>query len=108
MSNIPEFTASTSVPRIAAIEHPFGRLLGKPGDSAGQKKVLEGVLEALVSIEQPGDIVHLPMKWPKSDGHITDRLENPPPIATYLRKNIRFLPRFVRRDIPAKYRVGGN
>ncbi len=107
MSNIPDFTASASVPRIAAIEHPFGRLLGAPGDSVGQRKVLRSVLDALAGIDQPGGVVHLPMKWPQSDEHTSDRLSEPPPIARFLRANIRLLPRFVKRDIPPKYRVGG-
>jgi D-proline reductase (dithiol) PrdB len=47
LSMIPEPTASTGAPRIAAVEHPFGLTLGSPGDVGGQLAVLRATLKAL-------------------------------------------------------------
>jgi hypothetical protein len=44
---MPELTASTGAPRIAAIERPFGLTLGLPGDASGQLAVLRAALHAL-------------------------------------------------------------
>ena len=35
LSSIPDLTAAVGVPRLAAIEHPLGYLLGQPGDAGG-------------------------------------------------------------------------
>jgi hypothetical protein len=40
-----ELTASVGVPRIAAIEHPFGMTLGLPGDETRQLGVLRALEE---------------------------------------------------------------
>ena len=47
LSMMPELTASAGAPRIAAIEHPFGMTLGRPGDVAGQLAVLRATLRAM-------------------------------------------------------------
>ena len=46
LSNVPDFTASTCVPRMAAIERPFGQVVGEPGDGEGQMAVVRAVLES--------------------------------------------------------------
>jgi len=54
LSMMPELTASVGVPRIAAIEHPFGLTLRLPGDVERQIEVLRRTLRALEEISQPG------------------------------------------------------
>ena len=57
LSMIPELTASAGAPRIAAIEHPFGMTLGRPGDVAGQLAVLRATLQAMAEMTEPGSVV---------------------------------------------------
>jgi D-proline reductase (dithiol) PrdB len=96
---IPELTASVGVPRIAAIEHPFGLTLGLPGDAARQLEVLRGALHALEEIAQPGGVIHLPFEWnPKDKLNVFP--PEVPPIARYLRLHPWHFGRFLRREPP--------
>ena len=61
-----EFHKAVGIPRSVAIEYPYGRLFGDVGDSIGQRKVLEATLAALESIQQPGEVYHLPFVWPEA------------------------------------------
>ena len=63
LSMMPELTKSAGVPRMAAIEHPFGLTLGMPHDTVRQLAVLRATLHALEEISQPGAIVHLAFEW---------------------------------------------
>jgi len=93
-------TASVCVPRIAAIEYPLGRTLGQPCDDDGQKAVLEATLQALESIQTPGEIVHLPFEWPEAPKNVKTKMPEEPPIARYLARNPWFLPRLLSRNVP--------
>jgi len=99
LSMIPELTASAGAPRIAAIEHPFGMTLGRPGDVAGQLAVLRATLQAMAEMTEPGSVVHLPFEWAS-----TEKLRfgppEPPPIAHYLVRHPWDLPRFLSRTPP--------
>ncbi len=101
LSNIPDLTAAVSVPRIAAIEYPFARTVGRPGDAAGQRAVVRSVLDAAETIESPGGIVHLPFEWPESPKEAQAHPEEPAPIVGHLKRNIWQLPRLLNRNIPA-------
>ncbi len=100
LSNVPDLTASVCVPRIAAIEYPFGRTMGNCGDAAGQKAVLAALFEALVEMKTPGSIVHLPFEWPEPPKRTRAHPPQPPPIAQYLRSHPWDLPKFIARDVP--------
>lgn len=99
LSTIPELTASAGAPRIAAIEHPFGVTMGRPGDAAGQLAVLRAALRALEEMAEPGGLVHLPFEWTS-----TEKLEFGPPVAPpitqYLVRHPWALPRFLNRTPP--------
>ena len=86
------------MPRVAAIEHPFGQNVGPAGDSETQMAVLRVTLKTLEDIQEPGKIVHLPFEWPEAldDGE----LEEPTPIAAYLRKHPFQVMKLIRRKIP--------
>jgi hypothetical protein len=60
---MPEFNREIGIPRVAAIEHPFGRVVGEVNDSSGQKAVLEAALAVLKNAEKPGQVAHLPFTW---------------------------------------------
>lgn len=100
LSNIPDLTASVGVPRIAAIEYPFGRTLGMPGDHDGQMAVLRATLGVLARMETPGSIEHLPFTWPEPPAKARSHPTEPPPIAQYLRTHPWDLPRLMARDVP--------
>ena len=100
LTPVPDLTASVSVPRIAAIEYPHGRTLGQPCDAAGQTAVLEATLQALETIQTPGEIVHLPFEWPEAPKEVKNTLPEEPPIARYLARNPWFLPRLLARNVP--------
>ena len=99
LSMIPDLTASVGVPRIAAIEHPFGLTLGLAGDSVRQLEVLRATLRALEQISQPGSVVNLPFEWDSGDKLNTHPPE-PPPIVRYLRRHPWHFPKFLRRAPP--------
>jgi len=99
LSMIPELTASAGAPRIAAIEHPFGVTLGRPGDAAGQLAVLRAALQAVEAIAEPGGVVHLPFQWTSTE-KLSLRPPVAPPIARYLMRHPWALPRFLNRTPP--------
>ena len=61
----PEFHREVGVPRVAAIEYPYGRPVGQVHDSAGQRKVLLETLSFMESAHKPGQVFHLPFTWPE-------------------------------------------
>jgi len=65
----PEFHREVGIPRVVAIEYPFGRPVGQVNDSAGQQKVLLAVLSFLEKAKTPGQICHLPFTWPEEPKH---------------------------------------
>jgi hypothetical protein len=101
LSSIPDLTASVGVPRLAAIEHPLGYLLGQPGDREGQTAVLRAMLGGLVEMTEPGSVTHLPFEWPASARRLSARPPKAPPISRYLIRHPWHLPNLFSRDIPA-------
>jgi hypothetical protein len=61
----PEFHRQIGIPRVAAIEYPYGRTIGQVDDAEGQRQVLQATLQALENAENPGQIFHLPFTWPE-------------------------------------------
>jgi hypothetical protein len=60
----PEFHRLTGMPRVAAIEYPFGRPVGEVNDRQGQCAVLLAGLAVLEQARVPGEVFHLPFTWP--------------------------------------------
>ncbi len=100
LSNIPELTASVSAPRIAAIEYPFGRTVGQPGDREGQTAVLEATLRAVEKMDTPGDVRHLPFEWPEPAKKAQGHPPQPPPIVGLLKRRPWLVPKLISRDVP--------
>jgi hypothetical protein len=100
LTPLPELTASVSVPRLAAVEYPLGRTLGQPGDSAGQMAVLRATLDALKTLETPGDVQNLPFTWPEPPRQVRIHPPQPPPIARYLLRHPWLLPKLFSREVP--------
>lgn len=51
------------MPRVAAIEHPFGRPFGDVDDTARQREVLVAALDVASKANLPGHVEHLPFRW---------------------------------------------
>jgi D-proline reductase (dithiol) PrdB len=51
------------MPRVAAIEHPFGRPYGDVGDADTQRQVLRTALRVFEQAEEPGHVEDLPFVW---------------------------------------------
>ena len=51
------------MPRVAAIEHPFGRPYGDVGDVETQAGVLRAALAVFDEAREPGHVAHLPFTW---------------------------------------------
>jgi hypothetical protein len=99
LSMMPELTMSAGVPRIAAIEQPFGLTLGLPQDVPRQLAVLSATLRALEEISQPGTVVHLPFEW-ESREKLNIYPSEAPPIAQFLRRHPWYFPKFLNRTPP--------
>jgi len=65
----PEFHREVGIPRVAAIEYPYGRTVGQVDDSDGQRKVLLAALSFLETAQTPGQICNLPFTWPEKPKH---------------------------------------
>ena len=96
---MPELTASTGAPRIAAVERPFGLTVGLPGDATGQLAVLRATLQGLATISEVGGVIDLQLKWDHAAG-LNTHPPQLPPIATYLRRHPWAFPRFFNRTPP--------
>jgi D-proline reductase (dithiol) PrdB len=51
------------MPRVAAIEHPFGRPYGDVDDAHTQREVLRAALRVFERAAEPGHVEHLPFVW---------------------------------------------
>lgn len=98
LSNIADLTASIGAPRVAAIEYPGSQPFGPPFDVERQKAVLKATLEALQTIQVPGQVVELPFVWPKNQPKGIPR--DMPPIAKLLFKKPWLLPKLISGNIP--------
>ena len=65
LTMIPEFHRAVGMPRVAAIEYPFGRPVGAVHDRQGQRAVLLEALSVFGRARAPGEIFHLPFTWPE-------------------------------------------
>jgi hypothetical protein len=57
------FQRLVGMPRVAAVEHPFGRPYGDVADKETQLAVLRAGLEVFQEAKDPGYVEHLPFRW---------------------------------------------
>ena len=68
------------MPRVAAIEHPFGRPYGDVGDADTQRAVLEAALRLFETAREPGQVEHLPFVWHEAPADTKWQPAEPSPI----------------------------
>ena len=77
------FQRLIGMPRVAAIEHPFGRPYG---DAEGQRAVLLAALRVAESATGPGQVEHLPFRWQQSPEETKWHPAEPSPIIALMTK----------------------
>jgi hypothetical protein len=82
LSMTPEFNRQVGIPRVAAIEYPYGRTVGQVHDAPGQRQVLLEALATMEKAEKPGQVFHLPFTWPEDP---KDTKWHPPEISPILK-----------------------
>ncbi len=75
------------MPRIAAIEHPFGRPYGDVDDAGTQMAVLRAALDVFVRAREPGHVEHLPFIWPHDPAETNWHPSEPSPIIAMIKRN---------------------
>ena len=74
------------MPRVAAIEHPFGRPYGEVGDRETQRQVILAALGMFQSATQPGTVEHLPFVWHEDPKLTKWHPAEPSPIIALMKK----------------------
>ena len=74
------------MPRVAAIEHPFGRPYGDVDDRETQTQVLRAALSMFESASEPGSVEHLPFVWHEDPKATKWHPAEPSPIIALLNK----------------------
>jgi len=100
LSMIPEFTRAVGVPRLAGIAYPMSRPMGRPGDARGQRDVLRGLLDVLVSAGAPDVYVELPYTWPETPAQARKGADVRPPITELLTRKPWLVPKLYTGEIP--------
>ncbi len=80
------YQSVVGMPRVAAIEHPFGRPFGDVGDAGTQRAVLSAALSLFESASEPGHIEHLPFTWHEPPKDTKWHPAEPSPIIALIRK----------------------
>jgi hypothetical protein len=77
------------MPRLAAIEHPFGRPYGDVGDADTQRSVLRAALALYENASKPGHVQHLPFVW-HEDPKATDwHPPVPSPVVAFFKEQMK-------------------
>ncbi len=83
------FQKTIGMPRVAAIEHPFGRPYGDVDDVATQRAVLRAALGVFESARKPGHVEHLPFVWHEDPRQTAWHPSEPAPIITWMKERQR-------------------
>jgi D-proline reductase (dithiol) PrdB len=74
------------MPRVAAIEHPFGRPYGDVGDADTQREVLRAALHVARDATAPGHVEHLPFVWHQDPKQTAWHPAEPSPIIALMKQ----------------------
>ena len=87
LNMVPAYQPTVGAPRVAAISHPFGRPFGDVGDAGTQRAVLGAALDVLERARTPGEVVHLPFRWPEEPKATRWEPAEPSPIVALMLKS---------------------
>ena len=85
LNMIWEFQRAIRMPRVAAIEHPFGRPYGDVGDTTTQQAVLRAALEVFGRAQHPGHVEHLNFVWHEDPKRTRWHPLEPAPIVRHMK-----------------------
>ncbi len=74
------------IPRVAAIEHPFGRPFGDVGATETQRDVLRAALAVFEKAKEPGHVELLPFEWHEDPKDTKWHPAEPSPIIALMKK----------------------
>jgi len=74
------------MPRVAAIEHPFGRPYGDVDDRDTQGAVMRAALALFEGLREPGHVEHLPFVWHEAPKETRWHPAEPSPIIALLKE----------------------
>ena len=74
------------MPRVAAIEHPFGRPYGDVGDVETQDAVLRAALAVAEAANEPGEIHQLGFRWHQDPADTKWHPSEPSPIIAMIQE----------------------
>ena len=80
------FQRAIGMPRVAAIEHPFGRPYGDVGHADTQRDVLRSALRMFETAAEPGRVEHLPFRWHESPKETLWHPAEPSPIIAMMKR----------------------
>ncbi len=80
LNMIWSYQRRVGMPRVAAIEHPFGRPFGDVGDAARQRAVMDAALAVFASAGEAGHVEHLPFAWHQEPADTRWHPSEPSPI----------------------------
>ena len=80
------FQRLVGMPRVAAVEHPFGRPFGDVGDAATQRAVLLAALGVFERASEPGHVEQLPFVWHEAPKETSWHPAEPSPIIALMRE----------------------
>jgi hypothetical protein len=83
------FQKIIGMPRVAAIEHPFGRPYGDVDDVITQRAVLRAALGVFESAQKPGHVEHLPFVWHEDPKQTAWHPSEPSPIIAWMKERQR-------------------
>lgn len=86
LNMIWELQRAIGMPRVGAIEHPFGRPFGDVGDVATQRAVLLAGLSVFEKATEPGHVEHLPFVWHEDPKETKWHPAEPSPIIALMKK----------------------
>jgi len=86
LTMMPAYQRSVGMPRVAAIEHPFGRPLGDVGHVDVQRAVLRAALAVFERAREPGHVEHLPFRWHEDPAQTRWHPAEPAPIMALMQK----------------------
>ncbi len=67
LGNVSDRMALIKPPRALLVKFPRGSMLGEPGNTRRQRRIILDALKALEQMTVPGTVQEMPYRWKKPD-----------------------------------------